>query len=69
MPQSVLDTIETHRITNFTATPTMLARIADVPGVDDRDLSSVEWILQGAAVMPADSAAPMVRAAEPASRS
>ena len=48
----VLDTIERHRITTFTATPTMLARIADVPGVEDRDLSSVEWILQGAAVMP-----------------
>jgi bile acid-coenzyme A ligase len=48
----VLDTIERLRITNFTATPTMLARIADLPGVEDRDLSSVEWILQGAAVMP-----------------
>jgi bile acid-coenzyme A ligase len=48
----VLDTIERQRITTFTATPTMLARIADVPGVEDRDLSSVEWILQGAAVMP-----------------
>jgi bile acid-coenzyme A ligase len=48
----VLDAIERHRITNFTATPTMLARIADIPGVQDRDLSSIEWILQGAAVMP-----------------
>jgi bile acid-coenzyme A ligase len=48
----VLDTIEKHHITNFTATPTMLARIANVPGVDGRDLSSVAWILQGAAVMP-----------------
>ncbi len=48
----VLDTIERHRITTFTATPTMLARIADIPDVGDRDLSSVEWILQGAAVMP-----------------
>ncbi len=48
----VLDAIERHRITNFTATPTMLARIADVPGVESRDLSSVVWILQGAAVMP-----------------
>lgn len=48
----VLDIIEKHRITNFTATPTMLQRIAAVPGVEDRDLSSVEWILQGAAVMP-----------------
>jgi len=47
-----LDTIERHRISTFTATPTMLARIADLPGVEDRDLSSVAWILQGAAVMP-----------------
>lgn len=48
----VLDVVERHRITNFTATPTMLARIADLPGVEDRDLSSIAWILQGAAVMP-----------------
>ena len=48
----VLDAIERHRVTNFTATPTMLARIADLPGVESRDLSSVVWILQGAAVMP-----------------
>jgi bile acid-coenzyme A ligase len=48
----VLDTIERHRVTNFTATPTMLQRIAQVPGVEQRDLSSVRWILQGAAVMP-----------------
>lgn len=48
----VLDVIERRRITTFTATPTMLARIADVPGVEDRDLSSVEWIMQGAASMP-----------------
>ncbi len=50
---AVLDVIETHRITNFTATPTMLARIAKVPDVDDRDLSSIAWIMQGAAMMPA----------------
>ena len=36
----------------FTATPTMLQRIADLPGIDDRDLSSIDWILQGAAPMP-----------------
>ena len=52
-PQLFLDVIERHRVTNFTATPTMLARIARVPGVHERDLSSVVWILQGAAVMPA----------------
>jgi bile acid-coenzyme A ligase len=47
-----VDVIERHRVTTFTATPTMLQRIADLPGVDDRDLSSIEWILQGAAPMP-----------------
>jgi bile acid-coenzyme A ligase len=46
------EAIERHRITTFTATPTMLQRIADVRGVDDRDLSSLVWILQGAAPMP-----------------
>ena len=30
----------------------MLQRIADLPGVDDRDLSSIDWVLQGAAPMP-----------------
>jgi bile acid-coenzyme A ligase len=48
----VVDAIERHRVTTFTATPTMLQRIADLPGVDGRDLSSIEWILQGAAPMP-----------------
>jgi bile acid-coenzyme A ligase len=47
-----VDAIERHRVTTFTATPTMLQRIADLPGVDTRDLSSVEWALQGAAPMP-----------------
>ncbi len=47
-----IDVIGKHRITTFTATPTMLQRIADVPGVDDVDLSSLVWILQGAAPMP-----------------
>ena len=48
----IVDVIERHRITTFTATPTMLQRIADLPGVDERDLSSIEWIMQGAAPMP-----------------
>src|SRR3546814_2976301 len=48
----IVDVIERHRITTFTATPTMLQRIADLSDVDDRDLSSLEWILQGAAPMP-----------------
>jgi bile acid-coenzyme A ligase len=48
----VVDVIERHRVSTFTATPTMLQRVADLPGVDDRDLSSIDWILQGAAPMP-----------------
>jgi bile acid-coenzyme A ligase len=49
---AALDAIERHRVTSFTATPTMLQRLAAVPDIDQRDLSTVEWILQGAAVMP-----------------
>lgn len=51
-PSTVLNAIERYRITNFTATPTMLKRISDVPGIRRRDLSSIVFILQGAAVMP-----------------
>lgn len=47
-----VELIEKHRITTFTATPTMLQRMADVPGIDERDLSSMVWIQQGAAPMP-----------------
>jgi bile acid-coenzyme A ligase len=49
----MVDAIERHRVTTFTATPTMLQRVADLPGVDERDLSSLVWITQGAAPMPA----------------
>jgi bile acid-coenzyme A ligase len=47
-----LELIERHRITTFIATPTMLQRMADSPGVGRRDLSSLVWIQQGAAPMP-----------------
>jgi bile acid-coenzyme A ligase len=47
-----IDAVERYRITTFTATPTMLQRFADLPDIDERDLSSLEWILQGAAPMP-----------------
>jgi bile acid-coenzyme A ligase len=48
----VVDVIERYRVTNFTATPTMLSRIAALPDIRRRNLSSIAWILQGAAVMP-----------------
>ncbi|HEV3352454.1 MAG TPA: class I adenylate-forming enzyme family protein [Acidimicrobiales bacterium] len=47
-----LDAIEKHGVSMFYCTPTMLKRIADAAGVDERDLSSIEWICQGAAPMP-----------------
>ena len=47
----VLDLIERHRVTTFTATPTMLQRIVNVPDLEKRDLSSLVWVLQGAAVI------------------
>ncbi|MGZ4728087.1 MAG: class I adenylate-forming enzyme family protein [Acidimicrobiales bacterium] len=48
----IVDLVEQHRVTTFTATPTMLQRLADLPGIDDRDLSSLVWVLQGAAAIP-----------------
>jgi bile acid-coenzyme A ligase len=48
----VVDAVERHQVTTFTATPTMLQRIADLPDVDSRDLTSLVWVLQGAAPMP-----------------
>jgi bile acid-coenzyme A ligase len=47
----VIQLVARHRVTTLTATPTMLRRMADVPGVDDADLSSLVWILQGAAAI------------------
>jgi bile acid-coenzyme A ligase len=48
----VVDVIERHRVSTFNCTPTMLKRIADLPGIEGCELSSIEWICQGAAPMP-----------------
>jgi bile acid-coenzyme A ligase len=48
----VVDLIERHRISMFNCTPTMLKRIADLPDIDARDLSSIQFFVQGAAPMP-----------------
>ncbi|MHB8463641.1 MAG: class I adenylate-forming enzyme family protein [Acidimicrobiales bacterium] len=48
----VVDAIERYRVSTFNCTPTMLQRIADLPDIDARDLTSIEWISQGAAPMP-----------------
>ena len=48
----VVDVIERHRISFFNCTPTMLKRMADLPDIERRDLSSLVWFSQGAAPMP-----------------
>jgi bile acid-coenzyme A ligase len=48
----LLDAIERHRVTGFVATTIMLQRIAREPGVGERDLSGIEWVMHGAAPLP-----------------
>ncbi|MBV9410284.1 MAG: AMP-binding protein [Acidimicrobiia bacterium] len=50
--ERAVNAIEKHGVSTFYCTPTMLKRMADLPGVEDRDLSSIEWMCQGAAPMP-----------------
>ena len=46
------DLIERYRIGCFTAVPTMLARMARVDGVGERDLSSLVYVMQGGSACP-----------------
>src|SRR6185436_18330131 len=46
-----LATVERERITSTFVVPTMLYRILDHPGLDDRDLSSLQLVLYGASPM------------------
>ena len=48
----LLDAIERHRVTGFVATTIMLQRIAREPDVGGHDLSSIEWVMHGAAPLP-----------------
>ncbi len=48
----ILDLIERHRVTGFIAATPMLQRLAQVPGLDERDLSSLDWVQQGASPLP-----------------
>jgi bile acid-coenzyme A ligase len=47
-----LDLIEGHRITGFIAATPMLQRLAQVPGIGERDLTSLSWVQQGASPLP-----------------
>jgi bile acid-coenzyme A ligase len=48
----LLELAERHRVTGFIAATPMLHRMAQVPELDRRDLSSVLWIQQGASLIP-----------------
>ncbi len=48
-PAKLLDTIERERVTSTLMVPTMLYVLLDVPGIGDRDLSSLRTITYGAA--------------------
>ncbi len=47
-----IDLIERHRISAMIAVPTMLMRMARLPDIAGRDLSSIESLIQGGASMP-----------------
>lgn len=47
-----VDLIERHRVTRVTMAPIMLLRIARLPRIEERDLSSLRSLLQGAAPCP-----------------
>ena len=46
-----VDLVERHRIETVTMVPTMLLRVARLPDLDRRDLSSLQAVLQGGAVL------------------
>ncbi|MBI5444312.1 MAG: long-chain fatty acid--CoA ligase [Deltaproteobacteria bacterium] len=50
-PALVLDAIEEHRVTEFYLPPTVIYRLLDLPGVAERDYSSLRYFMYGAAPM------------------
>lgn len=48
----IVDLIERHRVTGFIGATPMLQRLVQVPAIDERDLSSLDWVQQGAAPLP-----------------
>ena len=50
--ERVVDEIERSRVTSVWAAPAMVRAILDVPGIDQRDLSSVRVIIAGGEKMP-----------------
>ncbi|WP_203337531.1 class I adenylate-forming enzyme family protein [Nocardioides limicola] len=50
-PLLLLDLIEKHRVTEVFLPPTVIYRLLEVPGIESRDLSSLKYLMYGAAPM------------------
>jgi bile acid-coenzyme A ligase len=48
----ILDLIEKYKVTGFIGATPMLQRLAQVADIDERDLSSLDWVQQGASPLP-----------------
>ena len=50
-PVTLLDAIEQHRVTEFFLPPTVIYRLLELPGIQQRDFSSLKYLMYGAAPM------------------
>lgn len=50
-PAALLDAIETHRVSEFFLPPTVIYRLLEMPGIRQRDFSSLRYFMYGAAPM------------------
>jgi len=50
-PVALLDTIERHRVTEFFLPPTVIYRLLEMPGIRQRDFTSLRYFMYGAAPM------------------
>lgn len=50
-PAALLDAIERHRVTEFFLPPTVIYRLLEQPGIEQRDFSSLRYFMYGAAPM------------------
>ncbi len=48
----ILELVEKYKITGFIGATPMLQRLAQVPDIGERDLSSLDWVQQGASLLP-----------------
>jgi bile acid-coenzyme A ligase len=50
--ERILDLVEKYKVTGFIGATPMLQRLSQVPDIEKRDLSSLDWVQQGASPLP-----------------